>query len=184
LGFTKDSHFLILDQNNTQPLPKNFRTSEQLLTHGNQITTTGLASLHILGSGEFTEKQLKTVKNLIPHPIIIVDLRQEPHGFINGLPIYWHGYQNTSNKTHETIEQEQQSLLNALKNRSVISTYLIKKNQKKELTKFVPFSIQGGEVLSEKELADRLHLGYVRFYLTEHSMPPSQELEKSVRHYL
>ena len=53
--------------------------------------------LKAIASGQFSEAQLIELKAQLKAPIIIVDLRQESHGFVNGYPVSWYGPKNQAN---------------------------------------------------------------------------------------
>lgn len=78
------------DNYTTHYLPKHFRTLYK-------NTHTGNAPTRVSGSGQMTQPQLehiiyniRTLVNDINVPIYIVDLRLEPHGFMQGIPVRQH----------------------------------------------------------------------------------------------
>ena len=84
---------LILDSLNHNDMPKNFRKSSNLINIQNNknLNISGLDTLNISGSQQFSEYNLPLVINSIETslPITVIDLRQESHGFINGYPVSW-----------------------------------------------------------------------------------------------
>ena len=96
-----DSEKLIIDTTSTKALPHKFRTSCCLT--GNKklkgLNLVGLKNLNISGSGQFSESNLPLVKKTLEccKSIIVVDLRQESHGFINGKPVSWSNKKNNAN---------------------------------------------------------------------------------------
>src|SRR6266498_983721 len=82
-----DSVYLILDEPYNDTLPRNFRKSNGELSreHKEVPDTTGLSSLNISGSAEFSDKSLQLlIKAVNSKHLIDIDLRQESHGFVNG----------------------------------------------------------------------------------------------------
>lgn len=80
------------DAENKNSLPENFRTTNPPYSKKLRETNTlGLENLNISASGQFSEGQLKSIiKELQPlSNFIIVDLREECHGFFNGNAISW-----------------------------------------------------------------------------------------------
>ena len=74
-------------------LPKQFRSmTDQLPSGPNQPSTVGLNTLNASGSAQFCKGQLQAMlssSRVTPHPMTIVDLRQECHGFLElNQPIY------------------------------------------------------------------------------------------------
>ncbi|PRR82402.1 fused DSP-PTPase phosphatase/NAD kinase-like protein [Clostridium vincentii] len=112
---------LILDSLNYNDMPRNFRKSSNLIHIQNNkiLNLSGLDSLNISGSQQFSECNLPLIINSIgtPLPITIIDLRQESHGFINGDPISWSNLKNDDNKglTNEQVLLDETKKLNSIK---------------------------------------------------------------------
>lgn len=74
-----DDVHLVLDSNNSTSLPKNFRTTTDLTKAAalTSLNITGLDTLNISGSGQFTEFNLPLLIDSIPNDfsITIIDLR-------------------------------------------------------------------------------------------------------------
>ncbi|MGL5617154.1 MAG: fused DSP-PTPase phosphatase/NAD kinase-like protein [Sarcina sp.] len=89
---------LVFDHYNHNNMPANFRKSNDQISQPG-INTTGLENLNISGSEQYSSMNLKLLKAKLPKnlPLTFVDLRQESHGFINGLPISWEGNGNKAN---------------------------------------------------------------------------------------
>ncbi len=72
---------------------KKFRKSSDIsnVEKNKNINLSGLNTLNISGSKQFSEQNLPLIISNIKTslPITVVDLRQESHGFINGLPVSW-----------------------------------------------------------------------------------------------
>lgn len=138
-----DNLRLTINSHNTINLPKRFRKTSDLtnLKDYKGINLSGLANLNISGSGQFSENGLRLMKQSIGNavPIIIVDLRQESHGFINGVAISWTDDRNKANKgltKEEVLSDEITRLQSVLLNEPIYvkdETLIPKKiqNQKK-----------------------------------------------------
>jgi protein-tyrosine phosphatase len=75
--------YLTLDADNNYTLPENFRT------------TAHMKNLKLIGSAQFSEDNLKYIMDHYPKPDYLFDLRQESHGFIDGIAIsHRHGETN------------------------------------------------------------------------------------------
>src|ERR1700730_14384666 len=85
---------LILNMENQEVLPKNFRMSSDPLRIklGVNPSPKGLRDLRISGSAQFSEKSLQEIVKKVgcSGKFIIVDLRQESHGFVDGIAISWY----------------------------------------------------------------------------------------------
>jgi len=79
----------IMELEGPRTLPENWRTSEKKLNTAS-LNTAGMSGLHMSGSGQFSKTQLYRMREVLRdnHPVII-DLRQEPHGFIDFAAIAW-----------------------------------------------------------------------------------------------
>jgi hypothetical protein len=106
-------------------LPRNFRTSEdsfpQTARHshrkGRLPSLSGLDTLNASGSAQFSGLQLtKILDRLEGKKILFIDLRQEPHGFINEGAVSWYGAYNAINsqKPIEEIEKDEDIRLQRL----------------------------------------------------------------------
>jgi hypothetical protein len=74
-----------LQELDPSPLPKNYRTTE--LHHSDLLSalkaaalpTKGLPELKTIGSGQYTEEQLRNILDTIDRRLLLVDLREEVH---------------------------------------------------------------------------------------------------------
>ena len=99
--YSSDIH-LLRNFENIFELPHNFRKTSDEINNivSKKINLTGLKNLNISGSGQFSENSLSTIKKNIDNdlPITVVDLREESHGFINGIAISFENKLNNANK--------------------------------------------------------------------------------------
>ena len=79
------------------------------------------------GSKQFSENGLTLMKESIDTnlPITIVDLRQESHGFVNGLPISWANSKNDANKglTKAEVLADESNKLKSIKLNEPLAIY-------------------------------------------------------------
>jgi len=147
---TKFSTMPRLNSNSSGELPKNFR-----LTH-----------LKASGSGQFTEPDLEKMKETIPHDkIAIIDLREEPHAFLNGDAISWYTYNNWLNKgkTREQIKIDEVRRLKKLSNQSFAVFYFKYGHY--------PHFYRVKEVVDAETVALRNGLEYFHFPVSDHTHP-------------
>ncbi len=150
----------IIDSSNTEQLPKNFRMCNSYIKDDAVEDLSGLSDLNISGSGQFSENSLDMIKNKIgSNSIIIVDLKQEDHGFINGTPISWVNKKNTSNKglTKEQILDNENNKLSGIENNKEISI---------QNEKLIPTKVQ-----NENELVEDKGMSYIRIPVTDKEKP-------------
>ncbi len=173
---------LILNSENIEgQLPRNFRTcSDPWLNAPNlkEPSRLGLESLQASGSGQFSENGLRT---LLAHlktsqPIIIVDLRQESHGYANGIAISWYAAHNASNvgKTLAEIEADEEMRLQNLVQQKSITIQDVLRKEEDIIEETTPISITVEKVATEKELTQGIKIGYFRIPVTDH-LPPTKE---------
>lgn len=127
-----------------------------------------IKDLNVAGSGQFTPAQLKNATDKIGSDlsITVVDLRLEPHGFINSSPLSFYkkdGKINSGLTTEETISEETNKLAQ-LNNENTLTLY--DKNGNEVGTKDIE------RVYSEQTLCNELKLKYMRF-ATEYEEVPS-----------
>lgn len=142
-------------------------------------TTRGLDNIKTSGSAQFSERGLEELqKKLNQKDLVIIDLREEPHGFINGAPVSWmykDGRWPDKNLSYDKIEEQEKELLkNALKEVH-ITIYRIFKNRDEEdeifHDEFIPVATTVKNVTTESNLCAKMGLGYVRVPITDHDAP-------------
>lgn len=182
----EESHpLLIVDMNNEALLPPNFRTTKDpfKLTASSYPSREGLDTLQLSGSGQFSEESLKTMLKHLHHPahLCIVDLRQESHGFLNGVAVSWYGIRNWANsgKSLNSIEQEEHQLLkHLLQQKEIQVAHLLERNidgQQLPPTEHKPFTVQHS--MNEHQLSKAYQLNYVRIPVTDHSKPSPESVD-------
>lgn len=160
------------------PLPKSARFLHEPYQTGlpGVPSRKGLDLLRVAASGQFTEYTLLFMKNRLPDDatITVVDLREESHGFVNGLPISWE-LPNTTwtnrGKTLEEIEQDEtERLQDLLKQGAVVLD-----------PDTSPLKIEIGHVQTEKELVEAAGMRYVRLPITENHPPTDAQVDQLVQ---
>lgn len=151
---------LVFDHYNHNNMPANFRKSNDKISQPG-INTTGLENLNISGSEQYSAMNLKLLKAKLPKnlPLTFIDLRQESHGFINGLPISFEG---NGNKANMGLSQSQVIALNnqQLANIKIDSNITI--GNKTLMVK---------EVYSEETLIKANEDNYIRVTATDTKVP-------------
>lgn len=163
-----------------RPLPKKFRTMQDPFADPSYTVEEGLRNLPFSGSGQYFEDNLLAgltlIKQIAPdHQIILVDLREESHGFINGIPMSWtNGETNDANlhKTVEEIEEDERFKLEELVKQGIITVSL--KDDKGTQT------IVMNSARTERELIESLGLTYFRMPITDHIRPSDQFVDQFV----
>jgi len=115
---------LCLTMENKGVLPRNFRTTYDpfaiTISLEKKPTRLGLDELNASGSAQFSEKSFLEILKTLPintFNLVIVDLREESHGFINGNAVTWRGENDWGNmykSDEEILSDESQRLETAL----------------------------------------------------------------------
>ncbi|WP_179136137.1 protein tyrosine phosphatase [Paenibacillus sp. 32352] len=172
----------IIDVDNKRALPKKFRMTSPLAEGLSQPPDfTGLTDLRISGSGQFSQQGLRLMQETICQPrITIVDLRQESHGFVNGMAVSWYGPNNGCNMhlTQEEIRAEEGRLLQQLADaQELVFDRLEKKSVDLDSPVTGPKLVQTEEEMVRSEGAD-----YIRFFVTDHHRPSDGEVDRFIRY--
>ena len=138
----------------------------------------GLSTLNISGSAQFSEPQFARLAETLRQcanekRVIIVDLRQESHGLVNGIPISWYGSHNWANAgmTLEAIEKDEQERFGAM----VGST--IKAYGREGDSAINETEIRVERFMTEKELVESEGFEYYRLPVQDHTWPTPDVLD-------
>jgi hypothetical protein len=197
----------------TKAFPKKFRTSNDSLKPKSEITimaandnefqSAGLADLHLSASGQYTIYELEfALKSILNNPlnvgiktIYIIDLRQEYHGFINGLPFSYfapHNAINASENKNLILAKEKQLIYDL--NNSDIPVELLevqKKTKEGEIDIANSISLMPRNLQTEEEIVKELNdsfikqygvnILYQRFYVLDHHKPDDEEVDSFLK---
>jgi hypothetical protein len=171
---------LIKNMDNNPQLPLNFRLmtdeplEEETAKKAIKPSYLGLQEIKASGSAQFSELSLYEIIRNIPdsYQLIVIDLRQESHGFTDGTAVSWYGNNNWFNRHKEpsVIEREQTQLLGDIVQQKYISIYSDKYATDPDL-------LSVAQTQSEAELVKRLGVDYKRFYVTDHVKPSDSTVD-------
>lgn len=163
---------LSLDASNKPGMPSKFRksTDELTLPSNSSLNLKGLDTLNISGSKQFSQDGLAYIKQSIGDniPITVVDLRQESHGFVNGMAISWKNDKNNANAglTPAEVSSTEEALLKSIPIGEPI-TFSNKPN-----LKVVPKIVQ-----DERELTKTFAIDYIRIPVTDRTIPTDEYVD-------
>lgn len=172
----KNVEMLIFDSNKTEAngLPRNFRDLSKF-------------GLNAIASAQFSEKELQKVREKYPNEkIIIVDLRREPHGIINGEAVSWReefdkSQSNSGKKNFEIIADEKSRLNIAKKDGEILINKTLEKDKKNGWFKEVqPQIVVVQEALSEESLAKKYGFEYKRIAIQDHAKPDQERFKEII----
>lgn len=147
---------IILNMWNESVYPNNFRQCPDL---------------NASASAQYSEKSLKKMLEKLPSDqVMLVDLRQESHGFFGGMAVSWWTDHNWANlgKTNEEAEADELEKLSNAYQQSLVFVYHARK---------VPFPVYVRRILTERELATSLGVGYTRFAIPDHQKPTDRDVD-------
>ena len=172
-----------LDEDPELAEPRNFRMASddwRVAPEDEPPTRKGLDNLRISGSAQCTAAGFASLYATLAAaapgaPIYDVDLRQESHGFADGLPVSWHKDGNLANegKTPEEVALDEEERLAGLLGET--TTFVPKGKTDKRRFEAVTFAPEN--VQTEKEVVEALGFRYARFYVTDKTQPDTETIE-------
>lgn len=167
----------VIDQPNEEVLPRRFRTMQDPVA--TNIDRKGLDNLRASGSSQFSELGFKAIQKALNYPqnLYVLDLRNESHGFINGMAITWlslHDWGNKDLLAHEA-EADELGHLHEINLNGVMTLYKIvakEDNDDEALTE--PVLTYVTKVSDEKTFIEKQGAHYLRLRIVDHA-PPSME---------
>lgn len=148
------------------------------------VSTEGLDDLNISASAQFSEKQFRELADTLravagDKEIIIVDLREESHYFLNGIPISHFKLHNWVNLglPREQIETAEKEYFEALVGKTV-TAYMEDDEAKQD----EQLEITVETAMSERELVESEGFTYLRLAVTDHAWPTPDEIDQFIRY--
>ena len=133
--------------------------------------------LPIFASAQFSKSELVFMMNSKPSnkPLVILDLRKEFHGFLNGIPISWFCPRNWHNamSTGKEIEFFENQRLQFIQEQKQVEIFY---KQKEFLYNSTIIAVK--DVCSERHLAESLDSLYVRIPISDHRHPSENAVRK------
>jgi protein-tyrosine phosphatase len=176
---------LLLSTKDSQTLPRNFRTTRDKIPAGYEKA--GLTDLNMSGSGQFSASQLTILIDSLtqfgfsPSQIVIVDLREEPHAFINGDAVRWYAedaWWNQGSPLKMVLDDEQERL-DALSLGQVISVSRIdQKNKAGQIAALSSQSCKIRSLMTEAQIVSATGASYVRIPITDHTKPDDEDVDQ------
>lgn len=158
-----------LDGTASAEMPRNFRVID---------------NLRISGSGQPSQAAFKTIYDELhainpDAKIFMIDLRQESHGFANGLPVSWYVKYNAANagKIPAEIEQIEDRLLRNL--RGIETTFTPLGNADTKIYK--PLTIIPRITSNERVVAENAGFRYVRFSAADMQFPAPEIVDDFIQ---
>ena len=143
--------------------------------------TTGMDTLNISGSAEFSENQFRELAEKLRgladgKEIYVFDCRIEGHGLLNGISVSWYGDQNWANQgmSLEEAEADELQRFGALVGQTV-TAYAVSNNAPGESAE-----IDVSSWMTEKELVESEGFHYLRLPCQDHSWPYEEAVDQFI----
>lgn len=178
----KDSQKPLLEARDSSGMPKRFRSFPAKAVSDNHLDLS-VSNACMIGSGQFSISELQEILKLTHAPVVVVDLRAEPHGFVNGNAISWEGSSDSAylDLQPKKVEEREKRLLHQLRQKQIATLYLTDSSEQNRLLSKTSLPVPVTHVASEREIAEQLHLDYIRFCLAYHQIPTPAEVDRFVQ---
>ncbi len=166
-AFAENKSVAVFDvtENKSSELPRNFRDLNSV-------------NLNAIASAQFSEKQLQEVrKKYAKDKIIIVDLRGEAHGIINGEAVSWRSIFDNSNK-----KESEKNLLSNLQNETDLQVNKVSMRDRKSgwYKEATPIDVKITSVADEEYLAKKNGFEYKRFLVRDFDVPNQKQFAEMI----
>ncbi|HEY4396755.1 MAG TPA: hypothetical protein VGO28_03710 [Acidimicrobiia bacterium] len=164
-----DQVTLILNAPDKVGTPRNFRA---------------IKNLGASGSGQFSAKELDAVvKRAAGRSLVVLDLRQEAHGFVGGTAVSWFGARNAANsgKSSDQIVAEEGELLAGLGGQPVITVRKVTgKTADRTIGESTPVKVPAPSVRSEEDVVRASGAGYARVFAADYQPFTDEQVDQLV----
>src|SRR5262245_45655877 len=135
----------------------------------------GLDELRASGSAQFGAMGLQAIIERVGRPLVVVDLRQESHGLLDGVPVSWYASHDQVNVVRSLTEvrQDEQRRLAALAGEGEVTAFVkAAELDSGEISEAMPIRLPARPALTERDLVQSLGAGYLRIPATDF-LPPT-----------
>jgi hypothetical protein len=177
---------LIRDEADTPGLPRHFRTTTDPFPADAPAplpSRAGLDNLRASGSAQFTVAQLQAIVERVGHPLVVIDLRQESHGFLDGQAVSWYAMHDQVNVVRSLVEvqQSERRRLEALTGPDPVTALVITaRSDSGTIQDADAIALGAHAALTEQQLARSLGLGYFRIPATDFVPPTPENVDRFV----
>lgn len=169
--------FAIWDEKKFTHLPENFRLGNgdyKIDDEASFVSREGLEELKISGSAQFSDKTLEgLLEEVDQSAFIMIDLRQESHGFVNGKSLSW--IDSTSNKANANKNVEEIELDENRRLQTAYQEGHITVNQHTE-----PQMVTVIDVRTEREVIESRAFTYIRLPIQDHCHPEDEIVDQYI----
>ena len=179
---------LVLDSPNAPGLPQGFRRCDgpYLTAAPNPPTRGGLGNCRFSGSSQFSALGLEALLLVLPQDPVIIDLRQESHGFIDGAAVSWHAPKDFANtgKSLLQIEVDESARLGRLAKAGIAVVTEVKTwDTEGAIGECSMLTLMSGDAQTEKSLLHGTKARSLRLPVTDHMAPSNAVVDAFLRFY-
>ena len=168
-------------------MPATFRTAQSDFKRAkNDVypSRTGLDDLRLSGSSFFSKNEFKKLLTALPaekKDLVVLDLRNESHGYINDHAVSWYSRYKTFNKGLDAaaVDGREHALLNAAKAAGTVEVAM----QAKDKSVVFTAPIKVISVMTEKEFVESMGAKYYRIPIMDYSAPTRANIDQFVKFY-
>jgi hypothetical protein len=180
---------LKVDRQDISQLPRNFRITNDpfkgTLKDGTIPSRVGIDKVRASASSIFSEKEFEQVLAKLPVPskkVIVLDLRQESHGYLNGTAVSWFLPNNWGNdgKNLEEVTKIERAQLDKTLESSPTTVYNFDDN-KNVLTTSYQMDVTSAR--TEEQMVKAHGTGYYRLALSDHFRPEDKDVDTFIEWY-
>jgi len=164
-----DQVTLILNAPDKAGTPRNYRAIKDLAASG---------------SGQFSAKQLDAVRERTGgRPLVVLDLRQESHGFVDGTAVSWFGTRDAANsgKSAEQISRDESALLAGVAGQPTVTVQKVTdQNEDRDIKASKPIDLPAQTVQSEEDVVRAAGGAYVRVHAADYQPFTDEQVDQLV----
>ena len=193
-GATRQPNPVLIFDGGTQ-LPVQFRDTMSVYA-AEPFSLEGLLTLHTSGSHQYDETQLQNIITRVDpindqlaesavsrnYDFVIVDLRQESHVFINGIPVSWYADDDWANvgRSLAWIEEDETLHLVRMVAARSITVGTVVKGKDGQVSMKDPVNVDVKDATTEMGLAHQLGIDYIRIPVSDHCRPTDDMVDRFV----
>lgn len=170
----------VVDTPAAQAALKNARSTDARASLPATLDQSGLATLHMLGSAEFTPLAFARWRHGIRGSVTVFDLRQEAHGFINGAAVTWYAMRDwgQAGRSHAAAVENEAMLLAAVRRRPEVTLWNAQAAKAGTPQSATPVKVVSAR--TEASVVQAAHASYVRLTVTDHLRPDDAEVDRFI----
>jgi len=179
---------LVLDSANDPALPPCFRRcdSPYLKTPPHAPTRAGLEDIRCSGSSQFTALSLDALVAALPPDPVIIDLREESHGFLDGAAVSWFARRNAANAGRRLSQigaEERERLAHLARTGIAVATEVKATDTEGDIGESSMLTLTSAQAQTEPQLLAAKGLRSLRLPVTDHMAPAGTVVDAFLSFY-